>query len=225
MEDNQKAMTPVSEAVMSEMLLEEKMKTAYRRTKTERTLITPPSKTTERNVKAKLNIHGRHAQNITPARLAALFDLRLHYRQACGILAFLGDLPDVSKWNADATTMYVQEDNGKLSYGVFNSRDKTPFTTSEVSNDLGVFIKWIYLCNAAGHSGPLVLILAAPDMPEGEFFYRKVQGLSSSSNFQEYGHIYICNSRAGNGALWAHWFENIVIPTVEACNEVFQPKV
>lgn len=173
-----------------------------------------------RKVKGKLDIRGRVPQDITTARLAALTDVRMAYRVACFYDAFSGHLPPCYKWNADATTAVVQEDRtGALVCFIPDGGKDKKLDSSVVPGSLNLLVKWMALVNAAGESGPLVLIITMSDMPDGAFFAHKVKGLSGSTEIGAAGWVYLCNSRAGNAALWHHWFQFIVIPTFEACRE------
>ena len=154
---------------------------------------------------------------MTKARFEAMSDLRVSYNQACMLLAYSSHLPAECKWNADATTILVDETaSGGPCVIVRDKNDHTPVTCAERSNSLGILIKWMHLCNAAGETGPLVLIVSVDKMAEKTFFAREVKSLSNSNAIESTGWIYFCNSKQGNDALWKHWFLNVVIPVTRA---------
>jgi transposase len=180
-----------------------------------------------RDVKKRNKVRNRAPQRITEARMRALINPALHYRQACSVLAFADKLSATNKWNADSTGLLVHSDgHGELVCTVLERGKPDPVTSSTTPDDIGIFIKWMHLCNAAGDGGPLVLIYAVSDMPEGEFFHFRVPGLSGETNaVGQFGHIYICKTRAGNAAMWAHWFEEVAIPTMRNSNAFYAFKV
>jgi hypothetical protein len=78
--------------------------------------------------------------------------------------------------------------------------------------------------NAAGEMGPTTLIMTMPKMRDGEFFAKRIIGMGGGSDIGSFGWIYFCNSRAGNAALWMHWFIHVVIPTLDQCRTVHKIK-
>lgn len=167
-----------------------------------------------------LGIKARKPQDLTPARLAALRDIRLTYRIACCYEAFSGHLPATHKWNADATTMIVAPDKvGSLVCSIPGAEEKKKLDSSTVPNGLNLLVKWVLMASAQGETSPLVLIITIPDMKDGTFFAKKLVGLSGSQEIGASGWLYLCNSRAGNAALWQHWFKNVVIPTMQSCRD------
>lgn len=157
----------------------------------------------------------RKAQDLTKARVAALKDIRVAYRQACCLMAFASELTAEYKWNADATTILVEEvGTGSYCVIVRDKDDHSPVTSSQRNNGLGILIKWMHLCNAAGEAGPLVCIISLDSLPANKFFVRKVKALSNCTSVGAYGWLYICNSKAGNDGLWKHWFINVVVQTL-----------
>lgn len=168
------------------------------------------------------NIQARSAQDLTPARLKALLDIRMSYRIACMYEAFSGHLPATHKWNADATTMVVHKPGQGSNVCYIPGPDALKkLDSSVVTNDLALLVKWVLMCNADGYTSPLVLIVTVNTMPEGKFFVHKTQGLSEKQAFRSAGWIYFCNSRAGNAALWQHWFLHVVLPTLSEAQAYF----
>ena len=58
-----------------------------------------------------------------------------------------------------------------------DSLAKKPLASTNYDGSLSIAAKWMHLNNAAGEVGPIVLIFAVPNMPEGECFVRKIEGL------------------------------------------------
>ena len=58
-------------------------------------------------------------------------------------------------------------------------------------------------------------------MPKGECFVQKVAGLSADIAVGATGYLYACQSRAGNSALWKHMFENVVVPEIKRCSQLY----
>lgn len=198
------AMNPASLMQTAEKMSELKLFTQQRRSKRTFTEFdTRLCNASVYNVKKRNKITHRVPQTITDARLRALRDIRLHFHQACSVLAFAGTLPDLYKWNSDATGLFVQGDGtGGTVCTVLDKNDPLPVTTSTQPDELGIFIKWMHLCSAAGFSGPLVLIYALKTMPPEMFFHFKVPGLTGETDpIGRFGHVYICETRAGNAAM------------------------
>ncbi len=78
----------------------------------------------------------------------------------------------------------------------------------------------MHLNNAAGEVGPIVLIFAVPNMPEGEFFVRKIEGLRNTAYPDSYGYII-----AGNTTLWKWFFMPYVVPFIKNSTERRHNKV
>jgi len=98
-----------------------------------------------------LGIKARKPQDLTPARLAALRDIRLTYRVACCYEAFSGHLPATHKWNADATTMIVAPDKvGSLVCSIPSAEEKKKLDSSTVPNGLNLLVKWVLMASANG---------------------------------------------------------------------------
>lgn len=171
-------------------------------------------------IEKSLNIRHLIPQPLTSARVAALSDIRLIYRIACIFLAYSAHLPAMLKWNADATTVVVNESGtGETVCYIPDAEERQKIDSGAQPSTTGILLKWMHLCNAAGHSGDLVVIAAVPSMKDGEFFAQQVPGLTGSDQIEGQGWLYCCNSRAGNAALWQHWFLHVLIPTLRRCRD------
>ena len=167
--------------------------------------------------KKLMGVKARKPQDLTPARLAALRDIRMVYRIACSYEAFSGHLPATHKWNADATTFIISPNGaGSLVCTIPTKETLVKLDSSVVPNGLNILVKWVLMASAQGETSPCVLIITVPDMPEGKFYVRKVVGLTGKDVVGDFGWLYFCKTRAGNAALWQHWFLNVVIPTLQA---------
>lgn len=192
---------------------------------------------TEKRFKREHEIKERKAKDITKARTAAKGDIRVAYKQACALVAFAGDKPAPYKFNADATTFEIKPSGAGDKALVWaevlphdGEDENDPFMTGEVVSDeaasgLSIFLKWMHLCNAIGESGPLVLLAALPNMPEGTFFVQKVSGLTHTGELGGFGWLYCCRTRGGNAPMWRHWYLNCVCETLRKCREHHEEQV
>lgn len=135
-------------------------------------------------IRVDLDIKLRSPQDLTPARLKALQDIRMSYRIACMYEAFSGHLPATHKWNADATTMIVHKKGQGANVCYIPTRTESQkLDSSSVVNDLALLVKWVLMVNAAGYSSPIVLIVTVNQMPEDKYFVTKVPGLTEKFLF------------------------------------------
>lgn len=89
--------------------------------------------------------------------------------------------------------------------------DNVRSSSEQLSTSL--FIKLMLIVAASGEKGPMVAILAWKDLPPGVFFSGSVLGLCNTSEVRR-GQLYIAKTRAGNPALWRHFFLSILIPWI-----------
>ena len=184
------------------------------------------SKNTKQRLFKDLNIKSVVPQFLTDARRKACECIRLSYIWGCPLLAYSGHLLAEHKWNADATTIVISESpTGSLVCAIKDYENKTPIPSSTIPNSLNVFVKWFGLNNAAGESGPLVLIYAVPTMAENTFHAVRVKGLASTSAIGEIGWVYWCKTRGGCAAMWVHYYLHITIPTIKLSNDFHMHKV
>jgi transposase len=178
-------------------------------------------KSTRRRLLEDLKIKSVVPQFLTDARRKACECIRLSYIWGCLLLAYSGHLLAEHKWNADATTIVVSETlSGSLVCAIQDHEDeKTPISSSTIPNSLNVLVKWFGLNNAAGKSGPLVLIYAVPTMAEDTFYAHQVKGLASTSAIGETGWVYFSKTRGGCAAMWVHYYLNVTIPTIKLSND------
>lgn len=161
-----------------------------------------------------MSFQGGAGQVQTEARLSALRDPRMAVQQAVSVEAYFGDKPDSNKWNADGATTY----HGPLGKGAkmvrivvkdkeeahnieneFRIVDKDPLSSSRFQDDLGIFVKWMHLQNAAGNFGSITLIVKVPKMPEGAYLITRVVGLTNTSDSRRVGQIIWASSRCMKG--------------------------
>jgi transposase len=181
-------------------------------------------KRVQKRVVKTLGIKFRMAQELTAARLKAKRDCRAFYRVACLFEGFSGHLPPEYKFNADGTTMVVRENNYKALVCYIPQKDELEKLDSSVVNtNLAVLLKWVLFCNAAGQTGPVVIMVTVPDMPDEEYYAHWVVGLAATSDLAaSKGRIYFCKTRAGNAAAWKDWFREIVLPMMKICKETYK---
>ena len=77
---------------------------------------------------------------------------------------------------------------------------------------------------AAGQIGVPCFIIACDAMEEDDFFVQKVSALSSSysTDCTQEGWVYICKTKAGNRALWQHYFTQVLLPIIVTSRKVHQ---
>jgi hypothetical protein len=87
-----------------------------------------------------------------------------------------------------------------------------PVQSDEIQSELGLLIKCMHCLAGSGHKAPQVAVVARKDMPDGTFFVARVRGLNNTPDLDNDGWLYSAKTRAGNPALWEHFFLNVVIP-------------
>lgn len=165
-----------------------------------------------------LDIRMLAPQILTDARKKACECIRISYIWGCLLLAYSGNLSAENKWNADATTIIVSESLSGSLVCALSDDDSTPVSSSTIPDNLNILVKWFGLNNAAGESGPLVLIFAVPSMTEATFFSTEVVCLASTSYIGEKGRIYCSKTRGGCPEMWKYYFLYVTIPTIERSN-------
>lgn len=184
------------------------------------------SPNTRRTIFKQLEIRVLAPQILTDARRKACECIRTSYIWGCLLLAYSGNLGPEYKWNADATTIIVGESlSGSLVCSINDGDNNTPVSSSTILDNLNILVKWFGLNNAAGESGPLVLVFAVSSMLEGSFFFAEIVGLASTSYIGKSGIIYFCKTGGGNPDMWKHYYLNVTIPTVKRSNAAHKRKV
>ena len=180
---------------------------------------------TRKKILKTLDIRMLAPQILTDARRKACECIRISYIWGCLLLAYSGNLSAENKWNADATTIIVSESLSGSLVCALSDDDSTPVSSSTIPDNLNILVKWFGLNNAAGESGPLVLIFAVPSMTEGTFFSTEVVCLASTAYIGEKGRIYCSKTRGGCPEMWKHYFLYVTIPTIERSNALHSNKV
>jgi hypothetical protein len=145
------------------------------------------------------DIHGKEqlAQQITEARLKACSCPRVSYIWLVILLAFSSNLRPENKWNADSSIFKISgESNAAQTVVVIREKHvpPPPFpTTTTSSSSSGIettlYIKWMFLCSAAGGVSIPVLIIAVNDMNPEEFLPVKVYGLTHFPGNDGFGFV------------------------------------
>lgn len=182
---------------------------------------------TEKRFKKTHNIKLRKPKDESHARDKAERSFRCTYKFACLLFAFAADKHAEHKWNADATT-FEYKPSGANDYALVLGDDvdkRAEVISVAYPNGLSAFIKQVQLGNAAGETGPLVAIVAVPNMPEGTFFVERIAGFTNEMGVGSEGFLYACSSRAGNDELWDDWLQHVVVPSIVQAQEKYQLKV
>ena len=151
---------------------------------------------TRKKILKTLDIRMLAPQILTDARKKACECIRISYIWGCLLLACYGNLSAENKLNADTTTIIVSESLSGSLVCALSDDDSTPVSSSMIPDNLNI-IKWLRLNNAAGESGPLVLIFAVPSMTEGTFFSTEVVCLALTAYIGEKGQFYCSKTRGG----------------------------
>ena len=221
-----KARKPIKTEKLPELITKCMIATQERQGK--RNIQTTASPSYFRKIEKEVKIKKRKAQALNHGRTEAENDPRLCYLVACIFEAFSGHLPAEYKWNADATTLITHDDGEGETVCFLPSNEEEiqqyerKLDSSEITNSMALLVKWVQFCNAAGEMGPLTLVFSMPGIPEGKFFAQKVKGLAKSVDIDAEGWVYFCNTRAGNAAMWQHWYINVVTYTMGKARDVYK---
>lgn len=215
---------PVLSSSLESLLLTEVQETRVRRGK--RPLDVDElgiARNTVKTIKKDNHIRMRKPKDETHARDVAERSIRCTYKFAVMLETFAGKLPADLKFNADGTQYECKEEgSGDFALVVAGGADDREEVVSvDYPTQLSCFLKHVQLANAAGKTGPLVIVAAVPSMPKGEFYFEKIPGLAQDGATDSYGVLYSCSSRAGNAALWRHWLLNIVIPCIAGAQAAY----
>ena len=98
--------------------------------------------------------------------------------------------PPNFKWNADASTAIVKEsNNGALICYIHTKDEKKKLDSCRVSSDLSILVKWEFLGNTYGATGPMVLLIPVPDIKYFEFFVQSVTHLAAYTDESAIGYL------------------------------------
>lgn len=135
-------------------------------------------------------------------------------------MAYSANLRAGQKWNADATTIVVNESGtGSLVCIIKDNDGQEPVSSSSLPDNLNLLVKWFPFNNAGEEAGPLVLIFAVPSMEEDTYFATQVLSLGSTSAIGEKGWMYFSGTRGGCSAMWIHFYLNVTVPTIRLSND------
>lgn len=217
--DRRSARNPVLNSEFNTLLCDLKMETSERKGK--RVSDVTVSTRAEKRIKKEHQLTFRKTRAITNARIVVARDIRAVYKQAAMLMAFSANMSAEYKFNFDATTFECKPTGaGDMAICKYTKEDKDEVVSENESGDLSVFVKWMFLNNAAGEVSPLVLIVAVKEMPPDVFYCAEVTGMSHELGIGSAGFLYCCRSRAGNAALWNHWYLNVVVPTIKIVRTV-----
>lgn len=164
-------------------------------------------------------IEGGKGQTQTIARYKALCCIRMAVQQACMKECYLGVLPDIGKFNVDASTGISHNNGaGAAMYRVVSCRQgdyieaeeyaaaarkasllKDPITSIRFQDSLNIFLKWMQLNGGEGDFGQVCLIVAVPGMPEGSYHFQRIAGLTNGTDSTVTGALYFAPTRCMKG--------------------------
>ena len=176
---------------------------------------------TEKKLLTSLNGSYKKPNVLTTAREKSGLDPLTAISWAILLLAFAGRLPATNKVNFDGTSCEIKD--GTNSHRVFiikKDPDDVLIVTDNVRSSsqqqsTSLFIKLMHIVAASGDKGPMVVVLAHKDLPEGVFYSAEVLGLQNTTERRK-GMIYLAKSRAGNPAMWQHFFLETLIPWISS---------
>jgi hypothetical protein len=178
---------------------------------------------TIKKFKRDYKLKKRKPKDETVIRDIAERSIRSTYKFACLLEAVAGHIPAQLKFNADATQYKCVAvgagDYALIAGGDDDERDEVVSQTQPT--ELALFVKHVQMANAAGQTGPLVVVIAVPGMPVGKFFVQKIANFSQEGHIGGHGYLYSCSSRGGNAAMWKHWLLHIVIPNIKEAQQIY----
>jgi transposase len=178
------------------------------------------TKSVQRVIK-KANLTKRKAQSITTARYEACSDPTMSYCMYLMLKAFTTDVPTQLLFNWDFTQFIYDESDTVLSW-VVADRERSRPISAKGDASLPIAIKYMHMGSADGYVAPMVLMVAIPEMKEGEFVVKQVPGLSQINALNSHGYLIFCTSRCGNDLVFQWFLENIVINTIEEVRKAFR---
>jgi hypothetical protein len=106
--------------------------------------------------------------------------------------------------------------------GIVILKAKAPKHGREAYHHYGLpfAIKVLWLFNAAGHTGPLSLIVATKNLPEGKFLCYAVRGLNVTNDPNRFGYLYFAHNR-GSAEVALHWKLNVRNAFVSEINDLY----
>jgi hypothetical protein len=147
--------------------------------------------TNQKKLFRELNVVNVKPQILTDARLKALRCPRLSYIWGCVCMAYSASLRGENKWDADVTTIVVNESGTGSFVCIMKDRENSePVASSSLPDNLNLLIKWFALNNAGGEAGPLVLMIAVATMEEDTFFATQVLSMGSTTAVGERSWLY-----------------------------------
>jgi hypothetical protein len=171
-----------------------------------------PCQKTLHNIKEDIGIKDVVADVTTDARLIACSDMRNSFSMWVMLSSLIQDKPPELIWNYDATNLKCEFDGHNKIVSVVQTNKIHPTKVGDCCMDL--FVKWIHLACADGHSGPIILLFCLETLQEDSFHVIEVNGLNYSSDLGAKGYVCFCRTRAGNMAFFNWFISTIVIPTI-----------
>jgi hypothetical protein len=182
---------------------------------------------TEKKIMTAIDGTLRKSQSSTKARKDACECVRHVFSLAVALCAFAKYSPGNKKVNADATTMIINMEKVRVGGGelvmipISNKEgDKMKGKAQQYEgSEMSTIVKVVHISAANGMTAGESLIVVDKNIPDGEFRYYKLKNFGAAANKTASG-VYLCNTRAGNDALWQDWYVNQVIPFCNAMHEV-----
>ncbi len=166
-------------------------------------------------------------QGTTKARIIASQDLANAVSQAAILSARCKNVKDQNMHSCDCTSFEMKsEGKGEL---VVHARDDDNFTkntqlktdiptTIKASNQMNIFIKYMFCGASKGYVAPICLSLPIKKMGPQEFFkYRLNHLTTTTSPTSPPGYIILTEKRGGNLASWHWYFKDVLIPHLQSC--------
>jgi hypothetical protein len=217
------AKKPYKMSEISQLIVEGKSNTAHKSSRTlSYSILKDPSSSYIRTFVAENDIGMKKGQVLTEARRKACEDPRMSYSWYLCCEAFSSNLPAEKKWNADASTFEIkQNESGGMFLTLKTEARHSRLQVANTESSLPIYIKYMAMANACGNSSPLVLIVAVDDMPEESFEVKEILSMCITTNLNDIGYLLFCKSRAGTKTLWFWYYKYIVIPTISAANTFY----
>jgi hypothetical protein len=166
-------------------------------------------------IESRCQVSKRRAQYISKARFEACSDPSMSYAMYLMLQIGTDGLPAQLIWNWDFTQFIYDPSETNLCWKVVSiyKTESTPLCTAD-NNSLNIAIKYMHFAAADGCCAPMVLMIAIPELKDGDYVVKQVPGLSQYNALGQVGYVLFCSSRAGNDAAFTWFLKEIVIATI-----------
>jgi transposase len=173
----------------------------------------------------ELDIHLETGQSTTVARANARRDVRNFLSMIAMNYACSEGLPMYLVGNMDATHFIVSNKNGEVlaRLGKFHDDEENQATTHAETTNLNQGVKWMVVCDAAGHVSDNIFVIADSSMDASKVCVYKVLGLTHLTDPNKNGYLVVTRKRGANLAFFKWLVEDVIIPFTHSCRDHISP--